>query len=391
LDPRIVVAGFGEIIERDTPLTVYELYQKAVNLALESSGINQSDIDGLITTSLIGIYEEPPFRCFWPDQVSYFLGIKPRFIDFVEFGGPSYEEFIIRAYHAIKCGDAKTVLCVGGGKGSVRKKNLIPSSMYSNSWFSSLYYWDDFKPISDYAMLAALHSQRYGTTDSQRATLAVAQRENALKNPNALYNKPISVDDVLSSPIISSPLHLLEIVPVMDGAHAFIVTSNPSISKNPPVRLVSYGEGHDPSFLAERDDILELPIDESIRNALKGNNESVSLADIDFFELYDSFTITTLLQLEALEFVPRGKVGKFIEDTDFSISGSVPLNTGGGSLNVGQTGYMSGGIILAEALRQLMEQAGSHQVKGARLGLVNGVGGNDTINHSITLILSNVF
>lgn len=388
---NIAITGFGEVIEKDTPLTVYELYQKAMNQAIESAGIDPSTIDGLVTTSLIGIYEDPPFRCFWPDQVAHYLGIKPKVIDFVEFGGPSYEEFIIRAYNAIERGAAKTVLCVGGGKGSARKKKSIPPNTYSNSWFSDLYYWDDFKPTSDYAMLATLHSKRYGTTDAQRAKLAVDQRKNASKNPKAIFKDMISIEDVLSSPLIASPLHLLEIVPVMDGAHAFIVTSETSRPKSQPVQLVSFGEGHDPTFLPEREDILKLPIEESIQNALHGNSHEIRIEDLDFFQLYDSYTITTLLELEALGFGSTSSIGKFVEDADFSISGSTPLNTGGGSLNVGQTGYMSGGVILAEALRQLMSQADGHQVKGTTLGLVNGVGGNDTINHSVTLILSNAF
>jgi acetyl-CoA acetyltransferase len=382
------IVGFGEFIEKDSPLTVYDLIQRAVDQALESSALDLSSIDGLITTSLVGTFEDPPFRSFWPTQVSHFLGIRPKYIEYVEFGGPSYEAFVWRAQNAIKSGLAKTVLCVGGGKGSVRKKKAMPTGLFVNSWFSDLYYWDDFKPTSDYSLLATLHSQKYGTKNESRAKLAVAQRNNALKNAASLFKNPLSVDEVLASPMIASPLHLLEIVPVVDGAHAFIMTSELGRAKNQPVFLTGYGEAHDPNFLCERDDILDLPVRESSKKALESSG-GTKISDLDFAQLYDSYTITTLLELEGIGFCGKGEAGRFIEETDFSKDGSLPMNTGGGSLNVGQTAFMSGGVILAEAVRQLMGQAGAAQVNGARVGLVNGLGGNDTINHSVTLILSN--
>ncbi len=381
------IVGFGEFIQKDSALTVYELLENAAFRALDSSGLDWSSIDGLITTSLVGTFDDPPVRGFWPDQVAHYLGIKPRYIDYIEFGGPSYEEFIIKACNAIRAGFAQTVLCVGGGKGSVRKKKPLPPGLLANSWFSKLYYWDDFKPTSDYAMLATLHSSRYGTTDEQRAKIAVDQRRNASRNPNSLFKDPIKIEDVLNSPLIASPLHLLEIVPVADGAHAFMVTSKLGNPKNQPVYLRSFGESHDPTFLAEREDILSLPLQQSGEIAFQNSN-GLSPADMDFAQLYDSYTITTLLQLEAMGFCKKGKAGQFIEKTDFSSSGDLPTNTGGGSLNVGQTAYMSGGVILAEGVRQLMGKGNGTQVKGARYGIINGVGGNDTINHSITLILS---
>jgi acetyl-CoA acetyltransferase len=385
---KAAIISFSELIEKESKVSVYELYQQASLNAIEFAGLDPSQIDGLITTSLIGIFDEPPFRVFWADQVAQFLGIKPKFFDFVEFGGPSYEEFIVKAHYAIKNELATTILCIGGGKGTVRKKKVVPPNSFANSWFSDLYYWDDFKPTSDYAMLAGLHSKRYGSTDAQRARLAVVQRANALKNPKSLYRNPIDINDVLSSPIVASPLHLLEIVPVADGAHAFIVSSKLGKIKNQPVYLVGHGEAHDLTFLPERNDILELPLKESAVHAFESSS-SLSLSDLDFAQLYDSYTITTLLQLEAIGFCEIGKGGNFIENTDFSINGDLPLNTGGGSLNVGQPAYMSGGVILAEAIRQLMGKSDGYQIPNAKMGLVNAVGGNDTVNHSVTLLLSN--
>jgi acetyl-CoA acetyltransferase len=382
------IVGFGEFIEKESALTVCELLGRAADKALQSAGLERSAIDGLVTTSLVGTFEDPPFRSFWGTQVSHYLGIRPRYIDYVEFGGPSYEAFVWRAQSAIRSGLAKTVLCVGGGKGSARKKRRIPPDLSANSWFTNLYYWNDFKPTSDYGMLAALHARRYGTKDEQRAKLAVDQRENATTNPASIFKGSLSVEQVLGSPMIASPLHLLEIVPVVDGAHAFIMTSELGSIRNQPVFLAGYGEAHDPSFLCERDDILDLPVTASSKRAFESSG-GLKLDDLDFAQLYDSYTITTLLELEGIGFCEQGKAGRFIETTDFSKGGSLPMNTGGGSLNVGQTAYMSGGVILIEALRQLMGMGGSGQVGGARTGLVNGLGGNDTINHSVTLLLSN--
>lgn len=383
---QAAITGFGEFIEKESSLTLLECLERASSQALEMAGIERDKVDGLITTSLVGTFDPPPFRSFWGNQVAHFLGLKPTFLDSVEVGGPSFEAFIVRAMAALEAGLATTVLCVGGGKGSVRKKGL-PEGSFANSWFSRLDHWVDFKPTSDYAMLANLHASRYGTKDEQRAKLAVEQRRNAAKNPRALYEKPITVKDVLSSPVIASPLHLLEIVPAVDGAHAFIVTSRLSDVKTQPVYVLGCGEFHDPTFFEEREDLLDLPLARSGKSAFKASG--LKPDEMDFAQLYDSYTITTLLELEDMGFCEKGKVGRFIDSTDFTVSGDLPLNTGGGSLNVGQPGFMSGGVILAEALRQLMGLAGNCQVNGAITGLVNGVGGNDTINTSVTLILTN--
>jgi acetyl-CoA acetyltransferase len=379
------IVGFGEHLEKEYKGSVFELFDRVASRALSMAGLQKSEIDGLISTTFWGTMEDPPFRLFFTDQIGHYLGLKTSFLETIDFGGPSFEAFVTRSCLALRSGLATNILCIGGGKASSLRNRPLPVNMYGRSWFSEIErLCPDFLPTSDYAMLAQRHAHEYGTTDYQRALLAVAQRKNALLNENALFKKALDVREVLGSPMICSPLHLLEIVPMVDGAHAFVISKTPR-GTNRAVYVKGFGEAHDPSFLEERASILDLPIAASGKRAFEMAHMTPNRMDIA--ELYDSYTITTLLELENLGFCGIGKSGKFIEETDFSLTGTMPLNTNGGSLNVGQPAMMSGGVILAEAVRQLMGAAGSHQVKDARTAVVNGVGGNMTVQQSVTLIL----
>ncbi len=206
------------------------------------------------------------------------------------------------------------------------------------------------------------------------------QRFNAKGNDRAMYRNDLSVQDVLSSPVVSSPLHLLEIVYPVDGFHAFVVSSRGSGSSLRNVGIKAYGEVHWAEMPTELPDITVTPARESSRIA------AFDLERVDAFELYDSFTITVLLQLEDIGLVEKGKVAELIEKRDLRYSGDLPLNTGGGSLNCGQPAYMSGGVILEEALLQLNSMAHGHQVSSVKNVLLNGMGGWSR-SHSVTLVL----
>ena len=203
----------------------------------------------------------------------------------MEFGGPSYEAFDSAGAERHQERSCQDRALRGRGKGSVRKRRRIPAGLLANSWFTNLDDWNDFKPTSDYAMLAALHARKYGTRDEQRAKLAVDQRENAMRNPASIFKEPLSVEQVLGSSMIASPLHLLEVVPVVDGAHAFIMTSELGFGQESAGVPRGLREAHDPTFLCERDDILDLPVAASSKRGLESSG-GIKLEDLDFAQLY---------------------------------------------------------------------------------------------------------
>jgi len=348
--------------------------------------LEAKNIDGLATTFLPGVFDGKTHLHFFSNQLQQYLGIRAKYIDLLDFGGASALAMIHRARRAVIGGEAENVLCIIGGKASnIRTSGVTVDSLdkvrpeVSITPFDQIFrVYDDMNPVSDYALVASRHSKLFGTTDEQRAQVAVHQRRNAKNNPKALYTEELTTKKVLDSPLISDPLRLLEIVYPVDGFHAFIVSRKNRTLRN--LDVLGYGEAHWPELPCELSDIVYTPATESAKKA------SYNMEKVDAFELYDSFTITVMLQLEDLGLTGKGQAGTFVERTDLGYSGEFPVNTGGGSLNVGQPAYMSGGVLLEEALLQLNDMASGHQVKDARVVCLNGIGGWNR-SHSVTLIL----
>ncbi|QGA68954.1 thiolase family protein [Sulfolobus sp. E11-6] len=385
-----MLLGFSSNYEKEYKGSSLDLMVKTIREALDMAKLEPKDIDGVITSWLPWIFDGTVAIGFPENYISQYVGIKPKFTDLVQYGGASAVEMFYRAYKAVKSGEADRVLCVIGGRGSMMKMQLREGELLKlseiellnivrNTPFDELIrVYRDMDPISFYAMVAKRHSKLFGTTDEQRALLAVQQRYNANYNERALFKGPLTVEDVLKSRVVSTPLHLLEITYPVDGFLAFIVGKGSSQLRS--LEVLSYGDAIWPEFFAERDiDIVYTPTIESVKQI------NFNLNKVDAFEIYDAFTIMVLTELEDLGLTEKGKIGKFIEENDLTIKGNIPVNTGGGSLNMGQPAYMSGIIILEEAFLQFNNMAKGHQVKGADHILVNGLGGWNT--HATTLIL----
>jgi acetyl-CoA acetyltransferase len=379
------IVGFSGMTFKKYEGSTFQLLSEVVSKAMEMASISSREIDGLLFTILPGTFDGKANVHFPSFQLSSFLGIKPKYIDVIDYGGPSALTMIYRAFKLIEAGEIETALCVVGGKGSFLRENKVTADSVDKFYNISLTPFDEFfrvyedmNPVTDYALVAKRHGKLFGTTDEQRAMIAVNQRKNAMDNDKAIYKNPITVKDVLSSRMVSDPLRLLEIVYPVDGFHAFIVSKHQRNSNLRPIRIDFYGEAHWTEMPTEWKDIVYTPTVES--------SKGVKLEKIDAYELYDSFTITVLLEIEDIGLAEKGKGGKFVETTDITYRGEIPINTGGGSLNVGQPAYMSGGVILEEALLQLNDMARGHQVKGANRVLVNGIGGWNR-GHAVTIVL----
>lgn len=382
-----MISGFASNIQKTYPGSSFELLGLTASEALKMAKLSSRDVDGIISTFLPGVFDDKTYLHFFMSQLAQYLGVRARYLDMLDFGGASALAMIYRAFKAIRAGDASTVLCIIGGKASaVRKKGITVDGYESHPPIQTTPFDDFFKqnidlnPVSDYALVAARHSVRFGTTDEDRARIVTAQRYNAINNPKSLYKDMLSVSDVLKSPLLCSPLHLLEIVYPVDGFHVFIVSEkqSPLVS----LKIKGYGEAHWTQMPCELPDIVTTPASESSRHALR----DFEIRAVDAFELYDSFTITVLLQMEDIGLLEKGTLKKFLDANDTTYKGSHPINTGGGSLNVGQPAYMSGGVILEEALMQLNGMAPGHQVKGAKNIFLNGIGGWNR-GHSVSLLL----
>jgi acetyl-CoA acetyltransferase len=378
------ITGFGEHLEKESKLSFFELFAKASLQALDSSGLSLEEVDGFVMATATNTIEDPPIRNLLIDQVSSYIGLnKLEYLELVDIGGSSFNAMIFRAYRAIRDGLATSILVVGGGKGTIRKKSSRADLVTRYSF--KPHEFTEYSPTSDYAMIALRYSHEFGVGDEKRALIAVRERGNAKLNPNALYREPIDVKDVLNSPMVSYPLRLLECTRPIDGASAFILTNKEKSKKGKyyPVKVLGYGEFHDPRPIIERESILLNPVEVSSRKAF--NLSGIKSEEIDVFMLYDAFTIMVVLEIEGIGLAEKGKAWKFVEENDFSPNSPFPINTNGGTLNTGQPAYMSGGVILTEALRQLNGVASGRQVEGANKALINGIGG--ILNHSTTIIL----
>ncbi len=380
-----MISGFSEAIYKKYDKSAYELMNEALTKALDMSGIERKDIGGFISTFLPGVFDNNVYMHFFTYQLCNYLGINPGYMDSMEYGGPSVLAAYYRAENLIKNEGMDNILLLFGGKGSLVKDKKITVDSYekidnniTNTPYRKLLNdYNNINPVSDYALAAQRHKKIYNSTDEQRAMLAVKQRINANASGYSMFTGDLTVEDVINSPVISDPLHLFEIVYPVDGFHAFIVSKKPG--KLRPLKILNYGEAHFTKLPVEMDDITLISASESSKNFR--NN----IKKCDLYELYDSFTITVMLQLENTGIVEKGKSGKFIENADFRSCGDFPLNTGGGSINRGQPAYMSGSVLLYESLLQLNNMA-KNQVKSADKAFINGIGGWSR-THSVSMII----
>jgi acetyl-CoA acetyltransferase len=213
----------------------------------------------------------------------------------------------------------------------------------------------------------------YGTTSEQLAQIAVTTRAWAAMNPKARYRDPITVEDVLNSPMETTPLHRLDCCLVTDGAGAFVMTSaeRARTLRKPPVYVLGAGTCHDHSMISQMPDLTTTPGVISGAGAFK--MAGVKPGDVDVLMGYDSFTITALLHLEDLGFCPKGQGGPFVEDGKTGPGGSLPMNTNGGGLSYTHPG-MYGMFLIVEAARQLRGECGERQVPSAQIAVAHGSG-----------------
>ena len=242
--------------------------------------------------------------------------------------------------------------------------------------------WEGFHGITFpglYAMLARAHMQRYGTTVEQLAAVAVKNHANGLLNPHAQYHLKLTVEAALQSTMVADPLRLMDCSPVTDGAAALVLTTVERAEKmaggRPVVRISGSGLATDTISLANREDLTEL---KAVRVA---GERAYAMAgqkpeDLDVVEVHDCFTIAEIMATEALGLFGPGEGGKAAEDGLTAINGKIPVNTSGGLKSKGHPVGATGVAQVAEIVTQLRGEAGDRQVRGAKTGLAQNMGGS---------------
>lgn len=342
-----------------------QLQGEAVLNALGDCGLTLRDVDGLFTAG------------FRTTEVAEYLGIQPSYFDGTHVGGSSFVVHLGHAAAAIAAGLVEVALIVHGESG--RSRHGMPVSKTDPQGMEGQFEAPYGPPgaIGSYAMACSRHMHVYGTTEAQLAEIAVAARGWAQLNPRAYSRKPLTVDDVLASPIASWPFKRLDCCLVTDAAGAVVVTSLERARdlKTKPVRVIGWGEGHDHQMISQMPDLTSGPgrISGPRAFAMAGIRHD----DIDVAQVYDSFTYTVLTSLEDLGFCRKGEGGAFVSGGRIAPGGAFALNTSGGGLSYTHPG-MFGIFTIIESVRQLRGDfagQGLRQVEGAKIGLVHGTGG----------------
>ncbi len=360
------------------------LAAQATKEALADAGLVKGDIDGILS----GHSFASPFHRF-SIALSEYIGITPTFANNYQVSGATAATMFNTAAAALECGLAKNILIVGGDS---MLSGLNPElAMRAMTESRDQQYEMPFgiPAANTFAMTAHRHMKEYGTTPEQLAKVAVIQRNNALKTPGAQMTDPITIEDVLSSKMVTSPYHKLDCSLISDGGVAFIMTraDRAKDSKSKPLYILGGGEcyTHEHLFLAPS--IVSTGAVQSSKNAYK--MAGITPDDVDFAGVYDCFTGTVIMMLEDLGFCKKGEGGPFVEAGEIELGGKIPINTHGGLLSHCHPGIPGSLLHFYEAVKQLRGRANQQQVKGAELALVHSLGAGFA-THATTIIGTDV-
>jgi acetyl-CoA acetyltransferase len=374
MDRTPVIVGIGLSDYPKAPeLNGVQHHVLAMQRCLADAGIEKSEIDGYVNASAGGMMVDDPVT------MAEYLRIDHRYIDGTMTGGSSFEFHVQHLAAAIREGLCDTALVTYGSDqltrmgrklgtgGFQRGGQKVPGPVqFEVPYGGSL--------VGSYAMHAMRHMHEFGTTSEQLAEIAVGVREFATLNPNAIYRDPITVDDVVNSRMIADPLHMLDCCAITDGGGAFIMTTAERAKDlaQPPVYVLGAAGAQTHWNVCQQPDFT------TSAGAKAGpvafGRAGVTHDDVDMLMFYDSFTITCLILLESLGFVPRGEGGPFVAEGHLKRGGKWPLNTDGGGLSSCHPG-MRGIFLIIEAVRQLRGQGGESQVPDCEVALAAGSGG----------------
>ena len=359
---KVCFVGYGSTeYSRKSEASVLSYYAEAIRDALRQTGLHKKEIRGFSITT----QASPDYSPHVAEQ----LGLEVDWVLNGDYGGAGGVMSVRRAADAIECGHIEVAILVGGN--SFDRSNPTQRQLeYQRGNFVDVYGYGG--PNSLMALIQRLHMAQYGTTLEQIGKIAMAQRENALNNPQALFREPMTMQDYLNSRMISDPIRLFDCVMPCSGAECVVLASEERAKRitDKPIYLVTDAE------ISHYQVANMLPDKTTFGMKVVGERifSEVKHEEIDLLEIYDDYPIAVMIQIEDLGFCKKGEGGKFIDAHDLTYNGDFPVNTGGGELSVGQAGLAGGFLHVVEALRQLRGEAQGHQVKKAERALVTGIG-----------------
>lgn len=381
---KIVIAGVGETEQGKIPdKSSFHFLSEASKLAIQDAGIKKSDIDGLVTA--FSLVENTFMHC---TTFADYFGMRPRFFSSVAVGGATAVWMVAEATMAIATGQAEAVLCVRGDNtlSGISSSGMV--ALIREMCHAEFEYPYGLTTPGGYALAAQRYLHDFNNRPEHLAAVAVTMRKHAADKENAMNKEPLSIEDVLSSRVIAEPLHKYDCSIISDGGAAFIVTTEDKAKElgieNDLAYLWGMGQGYSHQYLTTLQDIDQIynAVEHSGQKAFK--TAGIGPSDVNIAYLYDCFTITVLLELEGLGFVPKGEGGAFALEGRMEIGKDLPTNTHGGLLSQAHLGAMHH---VVEATLQLRGDAGKRQVNDAEVALVHGNGG--IVSAHSTVVLGN--
>ncbi|MCU1491321.1 MAG: thiolase [Acidimicrobiaceae bacterium] len=366
-------------VSNETPL---RMMASATLDALEEAGLKLADVDAIFTAGL------PTWSPAL--EVADYLGLQPRHVNSSDVGGSSFEFHVAAADAAIAAGLCSVAVITYAA--TPRQDRAVPPLIREEPPYTVRNAFERptglFGPdIGPYALAADRYVHEFGVSATELAEVAVAARKWANLNPKAFrHGEPLSIDDVLNSPMVTDPLHTRDCCLITDGGGAVVMTSTDRAAKlrKQPIQVAGYGEAISHGSISLCRDLVLTGA--RVSSAAAYEMAGLGPADMDVVQIYDSFTITVLLSLENLGFCGPGEAGAFVQGGRIRPGGAFPLNTSGGGLSYCHPGRF-GIFLLIEAVRQLRAECGERQVPGCRTALAHGTGGN--FSSAATVLLTN--
>jgi acetyl-CoA acetyltransferase len=365
----IAIVAYGETkIERRSGKTTFEFAADAMEQILTRTGLTPADIDGFATN----VAHSESANQYATTYMCDALGLTPRYMQVSDHGGGAGLACISRAAMAIQSGMCETVLVIGAD---------APTSYWEGKNLGYRpEFWDPTGiqgPPGAFGLLMHRYMEQYDLQFEALGKLAVAQREGAVVNENALpsLRKPITIDDYMNSRMVTSPLRLLDSVMFADGGNGVLMMSTErarALGYEKFVHPIAYSEIVNFNGREAQPDITETGFSVVGPDAL--DKAGMTASDIRMFHPYDDFLIAVMLQLEQIGFCGRGEGSEFLLGTDVTWRGALPINTGGGQISCGQVGLASGLTNLVEAVRQMFGEAGERQVADPANAMITGIG-----------------
>lgn len=358
----VAVTAFGKHAGRGP----VDLMEEAGLAAIADAGLPRDAIDGLVSG-----YATTYPHLMMGTVVAERLAIRPKHAHEARCGGATGAMAIVLARHLIAAGACRNVLVVGG-------ENRLTGQSRDDAvkTLAGVGHPEHEVPLGAsipayYALLAARYLHETGATEAELAELAVLMRRHAAAHPGAQLARPITIDDVMTSKPIAAPLKFLDCCPISDGAAAIVISAEPS--SRAAIRLTGWGEAHTHQHISEMPDDLGLGAKMAARQAFETAGRSAS--DTRLLGIYDSFTPTLAVFLEALGFAPAGGAGRAAREGRFGRDGPLPLNLHGGLLSYGHCGVAGFLAHVVEVVRQMRGEAGDRQAGEAPLAYCHADGG----------------